>query len=138
MDFELINGNDHVYQDAGLEQARAVVCSKIIQIMDDRKLSTRDAGRLTGISHTEFSRIRNAKLKRFTLDRLITILGKLDPQIEINISFDARPVVNSEPKAIEGIYEAADERVYLKNLAGNDASIFCIVLNCSLMALTLC
>ncbi len=120
---ELIKSTDS-HCDAGLEHARAVVCSKIIQIMNSKKLSTRDAERLTGISHTEFSRIRNAKLKRFTLDRLIIILGKLDLQIEISITFDTRPVVNSEPKAIEGIYEAADEREYLKNLAGNDVSIF--------------
>ena len=100
-DFELIRGSGNVYQDfghhnAGLEQARAIVCSKIIQIMDDKKLSTRDAERLTGVSHTEFSRIRNAKLQRFTLDRIITILGKLDQQVVISISFDSHPaVINS-------------------------------------------
>jgi len=47
-DFELIRGSGNIYQDfghrnAGLEQARATVCAKIIQIMDDRGLSTRDA-----------------------------------------------------------------------------------------------
>ncbi len=121
MDTKLIRSSDN---DAGLEKARAMVCSKIIHIMNDGKLSTRDAEKITGISHTEFSRIRNAKLKRFTLDRLIIILGKLDPQIEINISFDYCPVVNPEPKAIEGVYEPASEREYLKNIAGNDVSIF--------------
>jgi predicted XRE-type DNA-binding protein len=55
--------------------------------MDDRHLSTKDAEQLTGVSHTEFSRLRNAKLSRFTLDRIITILGKLDQSVEINISF---------------------------------------------------
>jgi predicted XRE-type DNA-binding protein len=112
-----------IHHDAGLEKARADVCSKIIQILEDKKLSTRDAEKLTDISHTEFSRIRNAKLQRFTLDRLIIILGKLDPQIEINISFDTRPIF-TEPKVIEGIYEPANERIYLKNLADSDVSIF--------------
>ncbi len=91
-EFELIRGSGNVYQDfgrsnAGLEQARAIVCAKIIQIMNDRRLSTKDAERLTGVSHCEFSRLRNAKLSRFTLDRIITILGKLDQSVEINISF---------------------------------------------------
>lgn len=104
-DFELIRGSGNVYQDfghhnAGLEQARAVVCSKIIQIMDDRGLSTRDAEKLTGVSHTEFSRIRNAKLRRFTLDRIITILGKLDEQVEISITFDSRQTMMNLPKSI--------------------------------------
>ena len=94
-EFELVRGSGNVYQDfghpnAGLEQARAIVCAQIIQIMDERGLSSRDAEQLTGVSHTEFSRLRNAKLTRFTLDRIITILGKLDQSVEINISFHPR------------------------------------------------
>ena len=34
-----------------------------------------------------FSRNRNAKLDRFTLDRLIAILGKLDENVDVNITF---------------------------------------------------
>ena len=71
---ELVRGSGNAYQDLGrpnadLEQARAIVAAKIIRIIDTRKLSTRDAEKLTGISHTEFSRIRNTQLRRFTLDR---------------------------------------------------------------------
>ncbi len=93
--FELVRGSGNVYQDfgypnAGLEQARAIIAAKIISTLDDRKLSTRDAERLTGVSHAEFSRIRNTQLRRFTLDRMIAILGKLDQDIEVNVSFHAR------------------------------------------------
>ena len=96
-EFELIRGSGNVYHDlgrpnAGLEQARAIVCAQIIKIMDERGLSSRDAQQLTGVSHTEFSRLRNAKLSRFTLDRIITILGKLDQSVEINISFHPRVI----------------------------------------------
>jgi helix-turn-helix protein len=50
-----------VYRDfgrpnAGLEQARAIIAAKIINILDERKLSTRDAEKLTGVSHSEFTR----------------------------------------------------------------------------------
>ena len=38
----------------------------------------------------EFSRIRNAKLDRFTLDRMIEILGKLDENVEVRITFHPR------------------------------------------------
>jgi predicted XRE-type DNA-binding protein len=94
-DFELIRGSGNVFRDfgranAGLEQARAILAAKIIRTLDERGLSTREAERLTGVAHSEFSRIRNAKLERFTLDRMITILGKLDEDVEVNVTFRPR------------------------------------------------
>lgn len=89
---ELVRGSGNVYRDfgrtdAGLQQARAIMAAKIVRTLDDRKLSTRDAEKLTGIAHSEFSRIRNAQLRRFTLDRLIAILGKLDRNVEVGVIF---------------------------------------------------
>ena len=74
-DMELIHGSGNVFRDfgrpnAGLAQARAIVAATIIGILEDRRLSTRKAEKMTGVSHSEFSRIRNAQLRRFTLDRL--------------------------------------------------------------------
>lgn len=94
-DFELIRGSGNVFHDfgrtnAGLEQARAILAAEIIRTLDVRGLSTREAERLTGISHSEFSRIRNARIDRFTLDRMIAILGKLDEEIEVNATFRPR------------------------------------------------
>jgi predicted XRE-type DNA-binding protein len=94
-DFELVRGSGNVFRDfgrrnAGLEQARAIIAAKIIHVLDERKLSTRDAEKLTGIGHSEFSRIRNAQLRRFTLDRMIAILGLLDEDVEINVTFEPR------------------------------------------------
>lgn len=101
-DMELVRGGSgNVYRDigrpnAGLEQARAIVAAKIIDILNDRKLSTREAERLTGVSHSEFSRIRNTQLRRFTLDRMIAILGKLDEDVEVNVTF--RPRQHDAPR----------------------------------------
>jgi predicted XRE-type DNA-binding protein len=94
-DMELVRGSGNVYRDFGrpnaaLEQVRALTAAKIIRILDDRKLSTRDAENLTGVAHSEFSRIRNAQLRRFTLDRLFAILGKLDEDIEVTVTFTPR------------------------------------------------
>jgi predicted XRE-type DNA-binding protein len=94
-DMELVRGSGNVYRDlgrpnAGLEQARAIIAAKIIGVLNERELSTRDAEKLTGVSHSEFSRIRNAQLRRFTLDRMITILGKLDEDVEVNVTFRPR------------------------------------------------
>ncbi len=95
-DFELIRGSGNVFRDFGrsnadVEQARTILAAKIIKTLDERGLSTREAERLTGVSHSEFSRIRNARLRHFTLDRMITILGKLDEEVEINLTFTSRP-----------------------------------------------
>ena len=68
---------------------------EIIDILDDRKLSIRDAEKLTGVSHSEFSRIRNTQLRRFTLDRMIAILGKLDEDAEATITFRPRRLARS-------------------------------------------
>ena len=94
-DFELIRGSGNVFHDfgrpnAGVEQARAILAAKIISTLDERGLSTREAEKLTGVAHSEFSRIRNARFERFTLDRMITILGKLDEEVEVNVSFRPR------------------------------------------------
>ena len=94
-DFEIIRGSGNVFHDFGhinadLEQARALLAGEIIRTLDERRLSTREAEKITGVSHSEFSRIRNAKLARFTLDRMISILGKLDEDVEVNVTFRPR------------------------------------------------
>ncbi len=102
-DFELVRGSGNIYRDFGransdLEQARAIIAAKIVGALDAQKLSTRDAEKLTGIAHSEFSRIRNAQLARFTLDRLIAVLGKLDDGVEVKVTFNKR---KSAPQVVE-------------------------------------
>ena len=87
-DGELILGTGHVFRDLGipnpdLERARSDLASAIIRTLDRQSLSTREAAARTGIAHSEFSRIRNLTLTRFTLDRLFVILNKLDPHVEV-------------------------------------------------------
>jgi len=94
-DLELVRGSGNVFRDFGrpnadLEQARAMLAARIIGVLDARKLTARAAEKLTGVSHTDLSRIRNAKLDRFTLDRMIAILGKLDKNIEVSIEMKPR------------------------------------------------
>ncbi|PQJ96978.1 helix-turn-helix domain-containing protein [Chromatium okenii] len=94
-DLELIHGSGNVYRDfgrsnAGLEQARAITAAKIISLLDARQWSIREAVRITGASYSELSRIRKAQLRRFTLDRMIAILGKLDDDVEVTVTFASR------------------------------------------------
>jgi predicted XRE-type DNA-binding protein len=90
-DFEIVRGSGNVFHDFGepdadVKQAKAMLAARIIGILDDRKLSTRQAGELAGIDQSEFVRIRKAKLDRFTIDRLMRIVSRLDPQVRMVVS----------------------------------------------------
>ena len=94
-DCELVRGSGNVFRDfesrnADLEQARIILAAKIIEVLDDSGMSARAAEARTGVSHTDLSRIRNARLDRFTLDRMVAILGKLDGNIEVSIALKPR------------------------------------------------
>ena len=40
---------------------------------------------MTGIAAADFSRIRNANIGRFTVDRLMTVLGRLDQRVDVKV-----------------------------------------------------
>ena len=94
-DFELVHGSGNVFRDLGLpnadlEQLRSILAAEIIHVLDRRGLTVRKAEELTGIAAADFSRIRRAKLGRFTVDRLMTILARLDQQVDINVDVHPR------------------------------------------------
>ncbi len=81
-EIELIRGSGNVYRDlerpdADVHQTKAILAANIISVLDERGWSTRKAEEMTGINHSEFSRIRRPRLQRFTIDRLITVLNRL-------------------------------------------------------------
>ena len=94
-DMDLVQGSGNVFRDFGredadLHQAKALMASEIIKILDDRHWTTRKAEDATGISHADFSRIRRANLARFTLDRLMTVLTRLGQEVELSVSVRPR------------------------------------------------
>lgn len=94
-DMELIRGSGNVFRDFGhpdaeVLQLKAILAANIIGILDDEKLTIRKAGEITGIAATDFSRIRNVKLDRFTIDRMLTILGRLNQDVEVSVSVQPR------------------------------------------------
>lgn len=93
---ELIHGSGNVFRDfnranANLEQLRAILAARIIGVLDDRGLSVRKAGEITGIAAADFSRIRRANLGRFTIDRLMTILDRLGQEVDVTVEVRPRP-----------------------------------------------
>jgi predicted XRE-type DNA-binding protein len=87
---EVVRGSGNVFRDLGqgnadAEQLRAVLAAEIIRTLDREKLTVRAAHAKTGIAAADFSRIRNADLGRFTLDRLMAILNRLGARIEVKV-----------------------------------------------------
>ncbi|MEO2197011.1 MAG: helix-turn-helix transcriptional regulator [bacterium] len=94
-DFELVRGSGNVFRDFGqpdadVQQTKALLAARIIGILDKDALSTRKAEARTGVSHADFTRIRNAQLGRFTIDRLMTVLNKLGQQVEVQVTVQPR------------------------------------------------
>jgi predicted XRE-type DNA-binding protein len=92
---ETVRGSGNVfrdfdYPDADVRQAKAIMGAQIIKILDKEELSTRQAEARTGISHSEFSRIRQASFSRFTIDRLMSILSRLGQEVEISVDVHPR------------------------------------------------
>jgi predicted XRE-type DNA-binding protein len=90
-DIEIVRGSGNVFRDFGhknadLEQLKSLLAAKIIGVLDDKTISVRKARAITGIAAADFSRIRNAQLDRFTVDRLMTILNRLDQQVKVQVS----------------------------------------------------
>ena len=94
-DFELVRGSGNVFADfdqpdASIRQFRAILAVEIIKTLDADGLTVREAEARTGIAAADFSRIRQIKLDRFTIDRLMRILDKLNRDVRVKISVAPR------------------------------------------------
>ena len=87
---EIVRGSGNVFRDLGKENADAlqfkgILAAEIIKALDRDQLTVRAAHDRTGIAAADFSRIRNADLGRFTVDRLMSVLNRLGSRIEVKI-----------------------------------------------------
>ncbi|WP_413151798.1 XRE family transcriptional regulator [Amaricoccus sp. W119] len=104
-DFEVIRGSGNVFRDLGhadaaREQLRALLAARIVGVLDERGLTVRRAQEETGIAAADFSRIRRAKLGRFTIDRLMAILSGLGQEVEVTVNVHPRKTTRAaaEPR----------------------------------------
>src|SRR5207248_8079185 len=87
---EVIRGSGNVFRDLGhsgadAQQFKAILAAEIIKTLDREHLTVRAAHAHTGIAAADFSRIRNADLGRFTVDRLMSIINRLGSRVEVKI-----------------------------------------------------
>jgi predicted XRE-type DNA-binding protein len=87
---DVVRGSGNAFRDLGrknadAEQFKAILAAEIIKAVDREGLTVRAAQRRTGIAAADFSRIRNADLGRFTVDRLMAIINRLGSRVEVKI-----------------------------------------------------
>jgi len=85
---EVIRGSGNVYRDLGKDNAdigqfKVLLAAEIIKTLDREGVSVRQAHARTGIAASDFSRIRNADLGGFTVDRLMASINRLGSRIEL-------------------------------------------------------
>jgi predicted XRE-type DNA-binding protein len=93
-EIEIVRGSGNAFRDLGhaspdVEQLKAILAAEIIRTLDRKRLTVRAAHTQTGIAAADFSRIRNADLGRFTLDRLVSIVNRLGSRVDVQVSFRA-------------------------------------------------
>ena len=100
---EVVRGSGNVFCDLGhrnadAEQFKAILAAEIIKALDRDGLSVRAAHDRTGIAAADFSRIRNAELGRFTVDRLMSIINRLGSRVDVKVKIRrADPVADRVP-----------------------------------------
>jgi predicted XRE-type DNA-binding protein len=87
---DVVRGSGNAFRDLGhdnadVAQLKAILSAEIIKSLDRQALTVRAAQQRTGIAAADFSRIRNADLGRFTLDRLMSIINRLGSRVEVKV-----------------------------------------------------
>jgi len=103
-------GSGNVFRDLGhanadIEQFKAILAAEIIKTLDREGLSVRGAHSRTGTAAADFSRIRNADLGRFTVDRLMSIINRLGSRVEVKVKIRRveTNAVSQSLRAAEGL-----------------------------------
>ena len=115
-EFELVGGSGNVFRDFGdpladLKQAKAILAARIIAVLDDGGLTVRKAAERTGFAAADFSRVRNADLRRFTLDRLMRMVAALDGRLQVTVQIEERSGGGSERAERIVLFERDSVRV---------------------------
>ena len=87
--FEESSGN--IFADLGLDDsgelyARAQIGVHVFKILKDKKLKQREIAAVLGIAQPDVSHLMNGHFSRFTTDKLLDFLKRLDRKVTIEVS----------------------------------------------------
>ena len=90
----VIPSSGNVFADLGLPNpeehlAKATISIAIADLIESRGLSQVEAGKILGLSQPNISNLVRGKLDKFTIDRLMRYMRKLD--YDVTISFKPKP-----------------------------------------------
>jgi predicted XRE-type DNA-binding protein len=90
-EIEVTEGSDNVVRDLGLPDAevlklKADLAAHLIRIMRERELSICAAAKLAGVDPSNITKIRGVDLDRFTIDRLLRIVKRLDDRVRVQVT----------------------------------------------------
>ncbi len=101
IEYEESSGNvfsDLGFDDAGELFARSQIGFHVYQIIKDRGLKQREASELLGIAQPDVSHLMNGHFSRFTTDKMLDFLKRLNQKVTIQIS----PHQPGEPYQVVG------------------------------------
>lgn len=84
-------GSGNVFADLGLEDSgqllvRSQIGYHVFKILEGRKLKQREIASLLGIAQPDVSHLMNGHFSRFTADKLLDFLKRLDQKVTIEVS----------------------------------------------------
>jgi predicted XRE-type DNA-binding protein len=90
-EIEFEEGSGNIFADLGLEDAdelfaRAQIGFCVFKILKERKLKQRETAALLGIAQSDVSHLMNGHFSRFTTDKLLNFLKRLDRKVTIQIT----------------------------------------------------
>lgn len=88
---EYESGSGNVFADLGLEDAdelytRAALGAQVVNMLKERGCTQAEAAKLLGIKQPEVSALMCARFHRFSQERLIGFLNKLNLKVTLHIS----------------------------------------------------
>ena len=88
---EFDEGSGNVFADLGLKDAdqllaRAQIGYHVFKILKEEKLKQREIAEVLGIAQPDVSHLMNGHFSRFTTDKLLDFLRRLDRKVTIEVS----------------------------------------------------
>jgi predicted XRE-type DNA-binding protein len=90
-EIEFETGSGNVFADLGLAdaeelQSRALIGSHVVQLLQQKKLKQREIAEFLGVKQAEVSHLMRGHFDRFTTDKLLSFLRRMEQKVTIQIS----------------------------------------------------
>ena len=84
-------GSGNVFSDLGLKDAdqlmaRSQIGFHVFKILEQKRLKQREIASILGIAQSDVSHLMNGHFSRFTTDKLLDFLRRLDRKVTIEVS----------------------------------------------------